>query len=81
MYDVSQLPVVEDSKIVGIVDESDLLLAASNRSGAAFRSRCERFMTTNLETVPPRRHAGTSCNRFSKPAAWRSWPTRRVFTA
>ena len=27
LYDVSQLPVVEDGRIVGIIDESDLLLA------------------------------------------------------
>ena len=28
LYDVSQLPVLEGAKIVGILDESDLLLAA-----------------------------------------------------
>ena len=27
LYDVSQLPVLEDGKVVGIIDESDVLLA------------------------------------------------------
>ena len=36
MYDVSQLPVVEDGKIVGLVDESDLLLARLRSSGRLF---------------------------------------------
>ena len=32
MYDVSQLPVVDDGTIVGLVDESDLLLAVSQHA-------------------------------------------------
>ena len=30
LYDVSQLPVLDGGKIVGILDESDLLLAVSS---------------------------------------------------
>jgi cystathionine beta-synthase len=51
MYDVSQLPVVEEGRILGLLDESDLLLAASEAAGA-FRRTCREIMTTRLETVP-----------------------------
>lgn len=54
LYDVSQLPVLDGQKIVGILDESDLLLAVAN-DPAAFRKLCREFMTTKLETVS--RHA------------------------
>lgn len=53
LYDVSQLPVVVDGKIVGILDESDLLLAAS-ADPAAFHEATSRHMTSKLETVSPR---------------------------
>ncbi len=52
LHDVSQLPVVEGRTIVGILDESDLLLAAS-ADPAAFRVPAGRFMTTKLQTVSP----------------------------
>jgi len=52
MYDVSQLPVLERGRIVGILDESDLLLAA-NGSEAAFAQPVARYMTARLETVAP----------------------------
>jgi cystathionine beta-synthase len=52
MYDVSQLPAVEGGKIVGLVDESDLLLALSNHP-AGFSQPVRHFMSTNLEKVPP----------------------------
>jgi len=52
LYDVSQLPVLEDRRIVGILDESDLLLAVS-ASPLAFRSPVSEFMTTRLETISP----------------------------
>ncbi len=51
LYDVSQLPVVEDKRIVGIVDESDLLLAVS-RNAQGFSQPVREFMSSNLETVP-----------------------------
>ncbi len=52
LYDVSQLPVLEGERVVGIVDESDLLLAAVEDSGA-FRRPVNEFMTTRLTTVSP----------------------------
>ena len=55
LYDVSQIPVVEQGRIVGIIDESDLLLAASE-GGGAFLKPVREIMTSKLMTVP--RHAG-----------------------
>jgi cystathionine beta-synthase len=52
LYDVSQLPVLDGDRIVGLVDESDLLLAASHDQ-AAFRLPARDFMTSRLETVTP----------------------------
>ena len=50
LYDVSQLPVLEGGEIVGIVDESDLLIAAQ-RDTALFRNPVREFMSTKLITV------------------------------
>jgi cystathionine beta-synthase len=52
LYDVSQLPVLDGEQIVGLLDESDLLLAAS-RDQTAFRQPVRTFMTSRLETVTP----------------------------
>lgn len=51
MYDVSQLPVLAGQKIVGIIDESDLLLALAHHP-QAFRQTCGDVMTARLEMVP-----------------------------
>jgi cystathionine beta-synthase len=53
MFDVSQLPVLEDGRLVGIVDESDLLLAA-HRDRNAFESPVRQVMTTKVRTVDRR---------------------------
>ena len=50
--DVSQLPVMEGERIVGIVDESDLLLAALGGAGQLGRPVGE-VMARRLETVAP----------------------------
>jgi cystathionine beta-synthase len=52
LYDVSQLPVLQDDRIVGMLDESDLLVAAS-RTPEAFRRPVRDFMTSRLTTVAP----------------------------
>jgi cystathionine beta-synthase len=52
LYDVSQLPVLDGSRVVGILDESDLLLAVIGDAGA-FRRPVRDFMTTKLQTVHP----------------------------
>jgi cystathionine beta-synthase len=50
MSDVSQVPVLEGDQIVGLLDESDLLLAAT-RDATAFRRPVRDFMSTRLTTV------------------------------
>lgn len=50
LYDISQLPVIENNAVVGIVDESDLLLAARESAGA-FDQPIREFMTSKLQTV------------------------------
>ncbi|MFO0898633.1 MAG: cystathionine beta-synthase [Pirellulales bacterium] len=52
LYDVSQLPVLDGRKVVGILDESDLLLAAGENP-QAFGLPCRECMTERLETVAP----------------------------
>jgi cystathionine beta-synthase len=52
LYDVSQLAVLEGERIVGILDESDVLVAAARDPGA-FRRPTREFMTSRLTTVPP----------------------------
>ena len=51
LHGISQLPVVEGRRIVGIVDESDLLAATLADEGR-FRDPVRDHMTTRLETVP-----------------------------
>jgi cystathionine beta-synthase len=50
--DVSQVPVVEDGRAVGILDESDLLLAVHDNE-SQFRQPVRTAMTSRLETVAP----------------------------
>jgi cystathionine beta-synthase len=50
LYDVSQLPVLDGERIVGIVDESDLLIALHDDSGA-FQRPVDSIMSQKLTTV------------------------------
>jgi cystathionine beta-synthase len=52
LYDISQLPVVDDGQIMGIVDESDILLAVFDHEDR-FADPVEEVMTANLVTVAP----------------------------
>lgn len=55
LYDVSQLPVVDArGRVVGLLDESDLLLAVAG-DGARFRQPVSGAMTSRLETLAPDR--------------------------
>jgi cystathionine beta-synthase len=49
LADVSQLPVLDGEKLVGLIDESDLLLAAIDGDG--FKRPVREVMTKKLETV------------------------------
>ena len=50
LYDISQLPVLEGDKVVGIIDESDLLLALYSK-GYTLDSQVNKIMTTELTTI------------------------------
>ncbi|HET9594744.1 MAG TPA: cystathionine beta-synthase [Anaeromyxobacteraceae bacterium] len=50
VHDVSQLPVLDGARVVGIVDESDLLVAALD-GPARLRGPVKEVMTTKLRTV------------------------------
>jgi cystathionine beta-synthase len=52
LYDISQLAVVNDGQIMGIVDESDILLAVYGHEDR-FADPVEEVMTANLVTVAP----------------------------
>jgi cystathionine beta-synthase len=50
LYDVSQLPVIQDRNIVGFIDESDILLAVGD-SNEAFTNAVSTAMVTELASV------------------------------
>jgi cystathionine beta-synthase len=53
LNDVSQLPVLEGERIVGLIDEYDVLRAVQ-RGESHFRDVVRKHMTTELETLAPR---------------------------
>jgi len=52
MFDVSQLPVVDDGHIVGLIDESDILLGIYEDKDN-FQMKVAEVMVKGLETVAP----------------------------
>ncbi|MBT6206248.1 MAG: pyridoxal-phosphate dependent enzyme [Rhodospirillaceae bacterium] len=50
LYDVSQLPVLHEDKVVGIIDESDILWAIHHEKDN-FQDEVSTAMSSNLETV------------------------------
>ena len=52
LYDVSQLPVMRDGRIVGIVDEEDILMEVVDNPGH-FDEPVTEAMESHLVTVPP----------------------------
>ncbi len=51
LYDISQLPVIEDGKIVGVINETDILLAVLDDE-KVFSHPVREAMASNLKTVP-----------------------------
>lgn len=51
MADISQVPVIENGRCVGVLDESDLLLAVHGDS-TRFHSPVRHAMTSRLDTIP-----------------------------
>ncbi|KQV59454.1 pyridoxal-phosphate dependent enzyme [Duganella sp. Root336D2] len=58
--DLAQLPVIENGKLAGIIDESDILLKVEN-DAAQFKSEVGATMTSRVETLAP--SAGTPALR------------------
>lgn len=54
MYDISQLPVYEQEKVRGIIDESDLLLALEGLDSGRFDDRVADHMSTDLDVLAPK---------------------------
>jgi cystathionine beta-synthase len=52
LHDVSQLPVLQGNELVGIIDETDLLLAVKDRP-QGFRNPVRDHMTDRVETLEP----------------------------
>jgi len=52
MFDVSQLPVMDDGKVVGLIDESDILFGIYNDK-ESFNKKVVDVMVTDLEIVKP----------------------------
>jgi cystathionine beta-synthase len=53
LYDVSQLAVLEGEKIVGIIDESDILFAVYGDQ-SRFKSEVKSYMSSRLKTFEPK---------------------------
>ncbi len=51
--DVSQVPVIDGGALVGIVDESDVLIAATAGGDAGFARSVREIMSTRVETLAP----------------------------
>jgi len=52
MFDVSQLPVMDNGKVVGLIDESDILLGIYNDQ-ENFNKKVGEVMVTDLDIVKP----------------------------
>jgi cystathionine beta-synthase len=64
-HGVSQLPVLDGQRIIGLLDEWDLLQAVTpNRD--QFARLVQDFMTTNLETLPPSAHPSELLSLFER---------------
>jgi cystathionine beta-synthase len=52
LYDISQLPVVDNDRIIGLIDESDLLFAIHNKNNG-FEQKVNHVMSHNLVKIKP----------------------------
>ena len=66
LYDISQLPVLDNNgKVVGIVDESDILLKVFG-DDERFKDSVASAMTSKLETIAPDQSIDTLLSVFAK---------------
>jgi len=52
MFEISQLPVVRDDQVVGIIDEWDILTAVEKGSETVLTSHLEGYMSNNVVSLP-----------------------------
>jgi cystathionine beta-synthase len=52
LYDVSQVPVMQGEQVIGIVDESDLVMHLHN-DPSRFKDRVDSAMVRSVETIAP----------------------------
>jgi signal-transduction protein with cAMP-binding, CBS, and nucleotidyltransferase domain len=78
LADVSQLPVLVQGRLVGVIDESDILLGV-HADAAHFTRRSQRH---DRQTANPAARASlASCRPNWTAAWWRSSPTPRASMA
>ena len=53
LYDISQIPVVVHKKVIGIIDEYDILVALENENEKHFKKHVCDCMSSNIETLNP----------------------------
>jgi cystathionine beta-synthase len=79
LADVQQLPVLDGGTLVGVVDESDLLLHVQEDS-SRYNDPVKSAMSTALQTLAP--DAGLPRCAACSPVGWLpSWPIQRASTA
>lgn len=79
LYEISQLPVMDGDRIVGILDESDVLIHVYGDE-ARFRIRCRRrWSASSISWTSARRWS--RCCRSSTAGTWRSWSRRTSSSA
>jgi cystathionine beta-synthase len=54
LYDISQVPVIEKGKVLGLIDESDILLALEDLDTNKFDDKVSKYMTSDLEVLHPK---------------------------
>ena len=79
LADVSQLPVLDGGKLVGVIDESDLLLRVQRRRRRASHEPVASAMSDKAADAARPAQAWTSCETCSTAAWSRSSPTHRGF--
>jgi cystathionine beta-synthase len=65
LYDFQQLPVLEGDTVVGIIDESDILMAVYD-DASRFREPVRNAMSSRLETLPASASVGALLPIFDK---------------
>jgi cystathionine beta-synthase len=65
LYDISQIPVLEGKKVIGLIDEWDLLSAVQD-DPAQFRQPVRSAMTQRLETVGLKTPLSSLMDTFNK---------------